>query len=305
MQTLAATVAAMTTPPFGSVLTAMVTPFDEAGAVDYQATWDLARMLLASGTDGLVVCGTTGEAPTLSHDEKMGVFRTVVEAVGGRAPIIAGTGTYDTAASIALSREAEDVGCDAILAVTPYYNKPPQEGLVQHFTTIADAVAIPMMVYNIPSRTSRLIEVETMVRLSQHPRIVATKDAVEDLDYTRRSLEDLDESFAVYSGSDFMTLPMVELGAVGVVSVASHLVGEQIQQMITAARDKDLDTAQPIHDRLLPVFEALFLEPNPMPLKGVLSQVWRSVGDPRLPLIPASTETVDAVKEALANAQNS
>jgi len=134
---------------------------------------------------------------------------------------------------------------------------------------------------------------------------VATKDAVEDLDYTRRSLEDLDESFAVYSGSDVMTLPMVKLGAVGVVSVASHLVGEQIQQMITAARDKDLDTAQPIHDRLLPVFEALFLEPNPMPLKGVLGQVWRSVGDPRLPLIQASTETVDAVKEALANAQNS
>lgn len=295
----------MTTPPFGAVLTAMVTPFDDAGAVDYQATWDLARMLLDSGSDGLVVCGTTGEAPTLSHDEKLGVFRTVREAVGGRGALIAGTGTYDTAVSVALSQEAEGLGCDAILAVTPYYNKPPQEGLVQHFTAIADAVSIPVMVYNIPGRTSRLIEVETLARLAQHPRIIATKDAVEDLDFTRRTLEALDEDFAVYSGSDYLTLPMVEMGAVGVVSVASHLVGDQIEQMITAARDKDMDTARAIHDRLLPLFEALFIEPSPMPLKGALREVWRSVGDPRLPLIPASVDTVNAVKEALAQAMAS
>lgn len=295
----------MTTPPFGAVLTAMVTPFDSSGEVDYQTTWDLARMLVASGSDGLVVCGTTGEAPTLAHDEKIGVFRTVVEAVGGKASVIAGTGTYDTAASVAMSQEAEALGCDAILAVTPYYNKPPQEGLVQHFTAIADAISVPLMVYNIPGRTSRLIEVETLARLAQHPRIIATKDAVGDLDFTRRTLEALDESFAVYSGNDDLTLPMVELGAVGVVSVAAHLVGDQIQQMITSARDKDMDVAQPIHDRLLPLFKALFLEPSPMPLKGVLSQVWRSVGDPRLPLIPATAETVEIAKEALANAQAS
>lgn len=295
----------MTTPPFGAVLTAMVTPFDSAGEVDYQTTWDLARMLVTSGSDGLVVCGTTGEAPTLSHDEKLGVFRTVIEAVGGKASVIAGTGTYDTAASVGLSREAEALGADGILAVTPYYSKPPQEGLVQHFTAIADAVDIPMIVYNIPGRTSRLIEVETLARLAEHPGIIATKDAVEDLDFTRRTLDALDESFAVYSGSDFLLLPALEMGAVGIVSVASHLVGDQIEQMITAARDKDLDTAQTIHDRLLPLFEALFIEPSPMPLKGVLNQVWKSVGDPRLPLIPASTETVETVKEALANAQAS
>ncbi len=295
----------MTTPPFGAVLTAMVTPFDAAGEVDYQTTWDLARMLVASGSDGLVVCGTTGEAPTLTHDEKIGVFRTVVEAVGGKASVIAGTGTYDTAASIAMSQEAEALGCDAILVVTPYYNKPPQEGLVQHFSAIADAVSVPLMIYNIPGRTSRLVEVETLARLAQHPRIIATKDAVEDLEFTRRTLEAVDESFAVYSGQDSMTLPMVELGAVGVVSVASHMVGGQIQEMIQAARDKDMDTAQPIHDALMPLFDALFLEPNPMPLKGALAEVWRSVGDPRLPLIPASPEVVAAVKEALANAQAS
>jgi 4-hydroxy-tetrahydrodipicolinate synthase len=293
----------MSTQPFGSVLTAMITPFDASGAVDYQAAWDLARYLISHGNDGLVVCGTTGESPTLSTEEKLGMFRTVVEAVGDRAVVIAGTGTYNTAESVEMSKQAAELGCHGVMAVTPYYNKPPQEGLFQHFTAIADATDLPVLVYNIPGRTSRLIEIETLARLSRHDRIVATKDAVEDLDFTRRTLAAVSETFAVYSGQDSFTLPMMEIGAVGIVSVAAHLVGDQIQAMTTAARDKEYDAARVIHDRLMPLFGALFLEPNPMPLKAVLSQMWQPVGDPRLPLIPPTPETVAAVLEALDSAQ--
>lgn len=281
----------------------MITPFDASGAVDYQATWDLARHLISHGSDGLVVCGTTGESPTLTNEEKLTLFRTVVEAVGERAIVIAGTGTYDTAESVETTRRAADIGCHGVMAVTPYYSKPPQEGLFRHFTAIADASDLPVLVYNIPGRTSRLIEVETLARLSRHERIVATKDAVEDVEFTRRTLAAVSESFAVYSGQDSFTLPMMEIGAVGIVSVASHLVGEQIQSMTTAARDKEYEEARRIHDRLLPLFESLFVEPNPMPLKGALSELWRPVGDPRLPLIPAQPETVAGVLAALEAAE--
>lgn len=293
----------MTTQPFGSVLTAMLTPFDSSGQVDYQTAWDLARYLVSSGSDGLVVCGTTGECPTLSKEETLGTLRTVVEAVGDRATVVAGTGTNSTAASIEMSRQAVQVGCHAVIAVTPYYNKPPQEGLYRHFTAIADAVDVPVMIYNIPGRTSRLVEVETLARLSRHERIVATKDAVEDIEFTRATLAAVSETFAVYSGSDNLTLEMMELGGVGVVSVAAHLVGEQIQQMTALARDKEYEEARTIHDRLVPLFDALFLEPNPMPLKAAMSQLWRPVGDPRLPLIPASEQTLQTVFEALEAAQ--
>ena len=293
----------MTTQPFGSVLTAMITPFDASGEVDYQATWDLARHLVSHGSDGLVVCGTTGESPTLTKEEKLGLFRTVVEAVGDRAVVVAGTGTYDTADSVETTRKAAELGCQAVMAVTPYYNKPPQEGLYRHFTAIADASDLPVLVYNIPGRTGRLIEIETLARLSQHDRIVATKDAVEDIEFTRRTLAAVSESFAVYSGQDSFTLAMMEIGAVGIVSVASHLVGDQIQEMTAAARDKEFETARAIHERLMPVFESLFVEPNPMPLKGALTELWRPVGDPRLPLIPAQPETVAAVLAALEAAE--
>jgi len=281
----------------------MITPFDQAGQVDYQAAWDLARHLVSHGSDGLVVCGTTGESPTLTKDEKLAMFKTVVEAVGDRAIVIAGSGTYNTAESVETTRQAADLGCHGVMAVTPYYNKPPQEGLYQHFTAVADASDLPVLVYNIPGRTSRLIEVDTLARLSRHERIVATKDAVEDVEFTRRTLDAVSETFAVYSGQDSFTLPLMEIGAVGIVSVASHLVGDQIQEMTAAARDKDYDAARVIHDRLLPLFEALFVEPNPMPLKGALNEVWRPMGDPRLPLIPPRAETVAALLRALEAAQ--
>ena len=289
----------MTTQPFGAVLTAMITPFDSMGSVDYQAAWDLCRHLVANGSDGLVICGTTGESPTLNSEEKLGLFRTAVEAVGDRAVVIAGTGTYNTAASVEMTKKAAELGCHGVMAVTPYYNKPPQEGLYRHFTAIADASDLPVLVYNIPGRTSRLIEVETLARLSRHDRIVATKDAVEDVDFTRRALEAVEESFAVYSGQDSFTLDMMEVGAVGIVSVAAHLAGNEIQQMVAKAQDKEYDAARAIHDRLMPLFTSLFLEPNPMPLKAALSELWRPVGNPRLPLVPAQDDTRAAVVEAL------
>ncbi len=290
--------------PFGEVLTAMITPFTADGEVDYGQVWKLARYLADHGSDGLVVSGTTGESPTLSSDEKVAVFRTVVEAVAGkRCTVVAGTGTYDTRESVELSERAAEVGCDALMAVTPYYSKPPQEGLYRHFTAIADATDLPLMLYNIPGRTSRLIEVTTLARLSEHPRIVAVKDAVESVGFTARTLEACGDRLAVYCGSDDHTLPLIAVGGVGVVSVASHLAGPQIKRMVTAARRGDLGTATKIHQELLPLFGALFLEPNPIPLKAALNDVWEPVGDPRLPLIPASPETLQAVKDALARAQ--
>ncbi len=290
--------------PFGEVLTAMITPFTPDGEVDYGQAWKLARFLADHGSDGLVVAGTTGESPTLSNEEKVGLFRTVVEAVAGkRCQVVAGTGTYDTRESVELTEAAAEVGCDAVMAVTPYYSKPPQEGLYRHFTAIADASDLPVLLYNIPGRTSRLIEVPTLARLSEHPRIVAVKDAVESLGFTARALESCGDRLAVYSGSDDHTLPIIAAGGVGVVSVASHLAGPQVKRMVESARRGDLGTATKVHQELLPLFAALFLEPNPMPVKAALGAVWEPVGEPRLPLVPASAETLQSVKDALARAQ--
>jgi 4-hydroxy-tetrahydrodipicolinate synthase len=292
------------TAPFGHVLTAMITPFDDAGAVDHGRVWDLARHLIGSGSDGIVVAGTTGESPTLSDDEKVAVFKGVRDAVGGRGTVIAGTGTYDTAHSVHLTRAAADVGCDGVMAVTPYYNRPSQEGLYRHFVAIADATSLPVLLYNIPSRTGRRIEVETIARLAEHPNIVAVKDAVGDLSFTSATRLAVGDEFGIYSGDDVLTLPMIAAGGEGVVSVAAHLAGVQIKRMVTAAHDGDWETARRLHLALYPLNKALFLEPNPMPLKAALNALWEPVGDPRLPLVTASEETVKAVKEALTLAQS-
>ncbi len=289
--------------PFGEVLTAMVTPFDASGAVDYGQVWKLAQFLVSEGSDGIVVAGTTGESPTLSSEEKVAVFRAVVDAVGEKATVVAGTGTYDTRESVELTRRAAEVGCDAVMAVTPYYSKPPQEGLFRHFTAIADASDLPLLLYNIPGRTSRRIEVETLQRLAEHPSILGVKDAVEDLDFTARTIEACGDDLTVYSGSDVFTLPMMAAGAVGVVSVASHLAGPQVRRMVHAARSGDLGTATKIHQALVPLFGALFLEPNPIPLKAGLNQLWGDVGVPRLPLIEAQPATLKAVVDAVGRAQ--
>ncbi|MGZ5383533.1 MAG: 4-hydroxy-tetrahydrodipicolinate synthase [Acidimicrobiia bacterium] len=290
--------------PFGHLLTAMITPFTSSGDVDYEQTWRLARFLIESGSEGLVVSGTTGESPTLSNDEKVALFRTVVEAVGGKAHVVAGTGTYDTAESVELTRRAAEVGCDGVMAVTPYYSRPPQAGLIEHFTAVAEASDLPVLLYNIPSRTGRRIEIETLARLAEHPRIVAVKDAVGELTFTTNTRLAVGEGFAIYSGDDINTLPMMAVGAVGVVSVAAHVAGKQIKAMVEAARRGDLATARDLHLALAPLAGALFLEPNPMPVKAALNALWEPVGAPRLPLVPASEETVQRIKEALGVVQH-
>jgi len=289
--------------PFGRLLTAMITPFDSSGAVDHGTVWDLARHLIDTGNDGIVVAGTTGESPTLDVDEKVALFKAVVDAVGDRAFVVAGTGTYDTAESLQLTTRAIEVGVHGVMAVTPYYSRPPQQGLFEHFTAIAEASSVPVLIYNIPSRTSRRIEVETLVRLAEHDRIVAVKDAVGDLGFTTDTVNACGDNLAVYSGDDLLTLPMMSVGAAGVVSVGAHLAGEQIAAMIEAAVSGNWEEARRLHLALAPLCRALFVEPNPMPVKAALSAFWQSVGEPRLPLVPASADTVTAIKEALAIAR--
>ena len=292
------------TAPFGEVLTAVLTPFDDNGSVDYATFWRLVKHLADNGSDGIVVAGTTGESPTLSHVEKVALFKAAVEAVGSRAKVIAGTGTNNTKVSIELTEQAAEAGCHGVMAVTPYYSKPPQEGLYRHFVAIAEATDLPVLLYNIPGRTARLIEVDTLVRLAEHPKILAVKDAVDDLEWSGKAIAALPEGFAVYSGSDGMTKGLVALGGVGVVSVAAHLAGPQIKRLVTAVKDGEGDEAQRLQDGLAPLFEALFLEPNPMPLKAGVNAVWGSVGQPRLPLIPASDETTSRIEAAMTIAQD-
>jgi 4-hydroxy-tetrahydrodipicolinate synthase len=291
------------TPPFGRVLTAIVTPFDRTGAVDYGTFWRLCRDLVDNGSDGVVVAGTTGESPTLSMVEKAALFAAAVDAVGGRGPVVAGTGTYDTRESIELTEAATDAGCDGVMAVTPYYSKPPQEGIFQHMRAIAGSTGLPMMVYNIPGRTARLIEIETLVRLAAIENIVAVKDAVDDLEWSGKALAELGGSLSVYSGSDGLTVGLIEAGAVGVVSVASHVVGPQVARLVAAAVDGDHATVDELSAVLDPVFDALFMEPSPMPVKAILSDIWGDVGVPRLPLVPASPDTLATLRPLVAAAQ--
>lgn len=293
-----AAVTEIPTAPFGLLATAMVTPFDDAGAVDHQKAWDLARYLVDQGTDTLVVAGTTGESPTLSDEEKLALFKTVIDAVAEKkTKVVAGTGTYDTAHSVELTGKAAELGADGVLAVTPYYSKPSQDGLIAHFNAVAD-VGLPVMLYNIPGRTSRIIEVDTLARLASHSNIVAVKDAVGDIDFTSTTIN-LVPSLPVYSGDDSMTLPMMAVGGVGVVSVISHLAGPAVKAMLKASRDGDFEEARRLHHLLLPLQQACFAEPSPAPVKGALSRFWGPVGDVRLPLVKATDDTLTAVEKAL------
>lgn len=285
------------------LITAMITPFTGDGSVDYGRMARLAVHLVENGHDGLLVTGTTGESPTLTDAEKLALYSTVVEAVRGKAIVIAGTGTYDTRHSVEMSKKAADTGVDGLMAVTPYYSRPSQAGLLAHFLAIADSTDLPLMVYNIPGRTARLIEAETLGEMAQHPNIVATKDAVGDLTFTKSCLDLFPEGFLLLSGDDSATLPMMELGGQGVVSVAGHLAGRQIKRMIEAHLSGDSAEAWRLHDGLMPLFDACFVEPNPMPTKAGLNALWEPVGDPRLPLVPSSPETRDLVVAAVGRAQ--
>ncbi len=297
----------MTEARYGQVITAMVTPFAPDSSLDLDATGRLARHLVDQGSDGLVVCGTTGESPTLSHDEKLALFDAVVQAVGDRATVIAGTGTYNTAESIELTREAGELGVDACLVVTPYYSRPPQNALLAHFTAIADASSVPLVLYDIPGRTGRRIERDTMVELARHDRIVAVKDAVGDASETARLRVDLDaaglQEVEIYSGDDPLVLPHLAAGAVGIVSVCSHLVGTRIKQIFSAFSDGKTEEAQRIYLELIPLFSTIMgLTSSPIPVKAALNMIGIEVGEPRLPLVAPTAEEMSAIRAALERA---
>lgn len=272
------------------LITAMITPFDDRLQVNYAKAAEVAEHLVQNGTEGIVVAGTTGESPVLSDEEKLRLFATVKEQVGSRVSVWAGTGSNNTQHSIELSREAEKLGVDGVLLVGPYYNKPSQEGLYQHFRAIAEAINIPAMVYNIPSRTSSNILPETIARLAQIDNIVALKESSGDMNQVSQLAYLLPEGMKVYSGDDSLTLPMMALGAYGVVSVASHLVGKDIQRMITAFNNGDTREATRIHLALFPIFKGLFITTNPVPLKEAMNILGMEVGGLRLPLTRASQQ---------------
>jgi 4-hydroxy-tetrahydrodipicolinate synthase len=287
---------------FGSVITAMVTPFQDDFSLDLDAAQVHATYLLEHGSDAIVVTGSTGEAATLSHREKVDLYRATVEAARGKGKVIAGTGTYDTAETIELSREAQAAGVDAVLVVTPYYNRPPQAGLMAHFTKVAESMDLPMLLYNIPGRTACTIEAETMLSLAGVDNIVGVKDATADFQTTSWIIRESPPGFEVYSGDDWATFPTVCLGGVGVISVASHLVGDRMREMIELIEAGDSAAGRKIHLDLLPLFKGLFITSNPIPIKAALEILGRPAGPPRLPLVKATLDEEGRIERAMREA---
>ena len=285
---------------FGRVLTAMITPFKEDGSVNYAVAERLAVHLADRGTDSLVVCGTTGESPTMTWDEEYQLFQVVQKAVAGKALVIAGAGSNSTSEAVAATQKAAKLGLDGCLQVVPYYNKPPQEGLYNHFRAIAQsAPELPIMLYNIPGRTGQNMLPETVARLAEIPNIVAVKEASGNLDQASQIRCLTSPEFAIYSGDDSLTLPMLAVGGSGVVSVASHLVGEQLQQMIKAFEAGQVQVATQIHLQLFDLFKALFLTTNPIPVKTALKLQGWDVGSTRPPLCAPPVEVTQKLKDVL------
>ncbi|MBD2164271.1 4-hydroxy-tetrahydrodipicolinate synthase [Calothrix membranacea FACHB-236] len=276
---------------FGRVLTAMITPFKEDGSVNYDVAAELAAHLANNGTDTLVVCGTTGESPTLSWDEEYQLFVEVLQAVAGKAKVIAGCGSNSTKEAIAATQKAAKIGVHGSLQVVPYYNKPPQAGLYQHFQAVAQACPdLPVLLYNIPGRTGQNLSSETVARLAEIDNIVGIKEASGNLDQASEIRRLTPKEFQIYAGDDSLTLPLLAIGAKGVVSVASHLVGNQLQQMIQAFDLGKIQIATDIHLQLFPLFKALFLTTNPIPVKKALKLLGWEVGSTRPPLSEAEPE---------------
>jgi 4-hydroxy-tetrahydrodipicolinate synthase len=275
---------------FGKVSTAMVTPFDKKGNIDFAKTTILVNHLIENGTDSLVISGTTGESPTLTTEEKIALLNHVVKVVDQRVPVIMGTGGNNTYASVELTKKAEKSGADAIMLVAPYYSKTNQEGLYEHFKTIANSTTLPIMVYNIPGRAAVNISPETIIRLSKINNIIAVKEASGDLNAMTQIIANTPDDFLLYSGDDGIILPVLAIGGYGVVSVASHVLGNEIQQMISSFYAGDLAGAAKQHQHLLPLFKALFEAPNPVPVKTALQLNGIDVGSVRLPLVPLTEQ---------------
>lgn len=284
---------------FGQVLTAMVTPFDANGEMDLHATKSLVNHLIANGTDALVVAGTTGESPTLSTEEKLELFKHVVQVVDGRIPVIAGTGSNHTRGSIELTKQAETIGVDGIMLVTPYYNKPSQEGMYQHFKAIAKETTLPVMLYNIPGRSAVNMDVNTIIELSKIDNITSVKEASGDLSRMTEIIHQTADDFMLYSGDDGITLPVLAIGGNGVVSVASHIIGNEMQQMVQYFLNGNVHDASHMHRDLLPLMQALFSAPSPSPVKAALNLAGIPVGSVRLPLVPLSTEEMNQLQNKL------
>ncbi len=283
----------------GRLLTAMVTPFDEEGEVDYAQAKKLARALVDSGSEGLVVVGTTGESPTLVRPEELRLFREIKTAIGDRAAVIAGTGSNSTAEALEATKQAEEIGVDACLLVVPYYNKPTQDGLYQHFKTIAESTNLPCIPYNVPSRTVTNLAAETTIKLSQIENIIGIKEASANFEQIAKIISQSRKDFLVWSGNDSDTLPILALGGYGVISVASHLVGKQISEMINSFVSGKTDKAAELHHRLMPLFSGLFIVANPIPVKYALNQVGFRVGKPRSPLFEPDEKTAAQIMDVV------
>ena len=283
----------------GRVITAMVTPFKADGSVDYEQAKKLALALLNSGSEGLVVVGTTGESPVLKHEEERQLFIEIKKAVGNKGSVIAGTGSNNTAEALEFTKDAEKIGVDACLLVVPYYNKPTQDGLYAHFKTIAESTSLPCIMYNVPSRTVTNLAAETTIKLSHVKNIIGIKEASGNLEQITKIISGAKEGFRVWSGNDSDTLPMLSLGGYGVISVVSHLIGKQVNEMIYSFIKGDTKKAAEIHAHLLPLTNAMFVVSNPIPVKYAMNQVGFNVGKPRLPLQEPDEKTASLIKETL------
>src|SRR5215204_211790 len=294
-------VPASAAPPFGRLLTAMVTPFTPDGALDLDAAAALARHLVDDGDhDGLVISGTTGEAPTLSDPEKVDLLRVVVDAVGARAAVVAGVGTFSTEHTLQLAAKAAKLGADGLLVVTPYYSKPPQAGILEHFRRVADSTDVPVMLYDIPGRAGVAVATDTLLRLAEHPRIVAVKDAKGDLAASASVIAQ--SELAYYSGDDAMTLPLLSVGAVGVVGTSTHFSAIGTRQLIEAYLAGDVATALRLHQQLLPIYTGIFATQGCILVKAGLKLLGRDAGGLRSPLIEATPAEVEGLRSALAAA---
>jgi 4-hydroxy-tetrahydrodipicolinate synthase len=281
----------------GEILTASVTPFDSDGAVNLPKFRDLAQFLVENGSDGLVVTGTTGEAPTLTDEERLSLYEAAVETIGDRATVIAGTGTYDTRHSVHLTEQAHELGVDGFLVVTPYYNKPPPRGIVEHVKAIAAVTDKPIVYYNIPARVVNLVSVETLAELAEIPNVIAVKQAWDDLEDARRIVDET--GLALYAGDDNILLPFLEVGATGGICVHTHVAGPQVREQVDAFRRGDVERARRIDEELQPVYEILRVTVGPIGIKAALNLLGHDVGGLRLPLVEATDEEKERIRGSL------
>ncbi len=284
---------------FGRILTAMVTPFNQDLQVDLNLAKNLARHLVKLGNDGIVVSGTTGESPTITKQEKLDLFKAVVEEVGGQATVVAGTGGNNTAESVELTKEAEKLGVDGVMLVVPYYNKPSQEGLYQHFKVVAESTDLPVILYNIPGRSAINMTPATVARLAEIDNIVGIKEAAGNMDQVAELKRLLPSDFAIYSGDDSLTLPMLSVGCKGIISVAGHIIADKIKEMINAYTSGNITLAAELHLKLFPVFKGMFITSNPTPVKTALNMIGVQVGGVRLPLVNATEQEKETIKNLL------